>query len=270
RPIDPQPCLRGKARLITSREAQSPGRGEALDCLPGSPSRRECSQTALRTVPEIGRNRRAWAAEGPTSARMRAARGETAKALPSATDPDSQKPWPSVENGQSRVVALCHRRASPATQSQGSVDIADLFGPEPLHPAQRSIDLIHTADIDDATFFEAVRMAQEQVRDLIAQEPALFGQSHPHRTPVDFRPLMVHIAQIDQLFEIIADVRTLVITAAFQLTRGHLIFADVEQEQGLNRIDLQYTQALELILDDIKQQSVQAFYQAQIVEIAGE
>ena len=70
---------------------------------------------------------------------------------------------------------------------------------------------------------------------------------------------MVHIAQFDQLFQIIGHVRALIIAARFQLARGHLILADVEQEQRLDRVDFQQVDPLKLILHHIQQQPVQPF-----------
>jgi len=79
---------------------------------------------------------------------------------------------------------------------------------------------------------------------------------------------VVHIAQLHQFFQVIGYVRALIVAARFQLARGDLILADVEQQQRLNRVDFQKRKPLKLILDDVKQQPVQPFHQREVVEIA--
>lgn len=79
----------------------------------------------------------------------------------------------------------------------------------------------------------------------------------------------MQIAGLHQLLEIVGDVGALVVASGLQLARRHLVVADVEQQQGLHRVDLENAQAFELVLQNVKQQAVQPFHQRQAVEILG-
>jgi len=72
---------------------------------------------------------------------------------------------------------------------------------------------------------------------------------------------VVHIAHFHEFLEIVADIAALVITAGFQLARGHFVLADVEHQQRLDRVHLEHAEAFEFILDDIKKQPVQPLHQ---------
>ena len=96
----------------------------------------------------------------------------------------------------------------------------------------------------------------------------LAGQPHPNRAAVDLAALVVHIAHIHQFFQVIADVAALIVAAAFQLSGGDFIVADVEQQQRLHGVDVQHADAFEFILDHVQQQAVQPFNQPERIEVA--
>ena len=99
---------------------------------------------------------------------------------------------------------------------------------------------------------------------------ALLGQPHPHRAAVDVALLVVHVAALDELLEVVGDVRALVVAAGLQLARRHLVVADVEQQQRLHRVDVDDAEPLELVLDHVEQQPVQPFHHRERLEIGAE
>jgi fatty-acyl-CoA synthase len=56
-----------------------------------------------------------------------------------------------------------HCRSRLAGFARPSVDVADLFGPEPFHPFQRGVDLVHAAGIDQPALLDPFGVAGEQV-----------------------------------------------------------------------------------------------------------
>ena len=58
--------------------------------------------------------------------------------------------------------------------------------------------------------------------------------------------------KIDGDLEVIRDIRSLVISARFQLTSGNFVFTDIEEQQGLHRVDVQKAKPFEFVFDHIK------------------
>ena len=71
-------------------------------------------------------------------------------------------------------------------------------------------------------------MTCKQARDHITDTSPLFRQAHTDRTAVNFAALMVHKAHFHQLFQVIADVATLIVAARLELARRNLVITDVE------------------------------------------
>ena len=79
---------------------------------------------------------------------------------------------------------------------------------------------------------------------------------------------MIDIARLDKLLQVVGDVRALIVPARLEFAGRQLGVADIEQQQGLNRIDFRCAGPLKIVLDDIEQPAVQAFDQGQGFQIA--
>ena len=56
-------------------------------------------------------------------------------------------------------------------------------------------------------------MTLEELVHGVLDRPALVGQLHPDRAAVDVAFLVVHVAGLDQLLQVVRDVRALVVAA---------------------------------------------------------
>tara|TARA_B100000780_G_C20938779_1_gene374372 strand:- start:531 stop:737 length:207 start_codon:yes stop_codon:yes gene_type:complete len=68
---------------------------------------------------------------------------------------------------------------------------------------------------------------------------------------------MVHVPHFDQLLKVITDDAALIITTVFQLTGCDLIAPNIEQQNGLHRVDLQNADTLKFIFDHVQQQAME-------------
>src|SRR5207342_3386225 len=93
-------------------------------------------------------------------------------------------------------------------------------------------------------------------------------QPYAHRPAVGTGPLVVDITGLNQFLQVVGDVRAEIITAAGQFSRRKLGVADIVQEQRLHAVHVGTAQAFELILDDIKKQSMQTLNELQGYQIA--
>src|SRR6056297_2306602 len=155
------------------------------------------------------------------------------------------------------------RRGAPP----GSVDVTDLVAPEALEALQCFVHRLDPRIPEHARFLEAARVALEKAGDDIANLPATVGEAHADRAAVDLAALVVHVAGLDELLEVVGDVRALVVAAGLQLARGDFVFADVEEQKRLDGVDVEQAEPLELVLDDVEQEAVQAFDQGETFEI---
>ena len=71
--------------------------------------------------------------------------------------------------------------------------------------------------------------------------------------------LLEDVAGLDELLEIVGDVRAQIVAARAELAGSHFGVADVEHQQGLDRVDVVPPHAVELVLDQVEQTAVQAF-----------
>src|SRR5438445_1364529 len=81
--------------------------------------------------------------------------------------------------------------------------------------------------------------------------PALLGERDAHRAAVDARAGMVKISHLDQLLDVIGDVRAEIVAARAKLARGQLLIADIVEEQRLDRIDVDVNSVQALLLYNI-------------------
>jgi hypothetical protein len=78
---------------------------------------------------------------------------------------------------------------------------------------------------------------------------------------------VIEEAHLDELLQIVGDVRAEVIAARAQLTRGQLLVADVEEQERLHRVDVGAALAIEFVLDDVEQTAMQPLDQRQGFEV---
>src|SRR5436309_8048918 len=97
--------------------------------------------------------------------------------------------------------------------------------------------------------------------------PALLGERDAHGAAVDARAGMVKISHLDQLLDVIGNVRAEIVTTRAKLARGQLLVADIVQKQGLHRIDVAAAAAIELILNDVQKPAMQTLDQRQRFKI---
>ena len=72
-----------------------------------------------------------------------------------------------------------------------------------------------------------------------------------------FGAFVMDVTALDQLLEIVRDVRAQIVAARAQLARRQFLIAHIEQQQRLHAVDLALVTAVELVLDDVEQLPVQ-------------
>src|ERR1043166_5721928 len=139
----------------------------------------------------------------------------------------------------------------------GLEPVEDLVGPEPLEALERLVEAGELVGGDAAHLLDRAHVLLVEQRDDVAHFAAALGELDAHGTAVDTRALMIEEAHLDQLLEIVGDVRAEIIAARAQFAGGQFLVADVEQQQRLHRVDIGAAAAIELVLDDVEQTSVQ-------------
>src|ERR1043166_4283914 len=149
----------------------------------------------------------------------------------------------------------------------GLEPVEDLVGPESLEPLERLVQPSKFVGRNAAYLLDRAHVLLVEQRDDVAHFAAALGELDAHGTAVDTRALMIEEAHLDQLLEIVGDVRAEIIAARAQFAGGQFPVADVEQQQRLHRVDVGAAAAIELVLDDVEQTSVQPLDQSQGLEI---
>ena len=96
---------------------------------------------------------------------------------------------------------------------------------------------------------------------------ALRGEANANRTAIHTAALMAEVAKLNELLDVVGNVRAEIIAAGAQLTRRHIVVADVIQQQCLNRIDIGATATIELVLDHVKEAAVKTLNQGERFKI---
>ena len=115
---------------------------------------------------------------------------------------------------------------------------------------------------------QAIGMALEQLGHDLMNSAPLRRQLDAHRASVNLASLMVHIAHFNKLLEIIADIGALIVTTGLQFPRRHFVVANIEKQECLHRVDLQHSNPLELVLDDVQQEPVQTLYKCERLQVS--
>src|SRR3569623_2077476 len=105
--------------------------------------------------------------------------------------------------------------------------IQDLVGPEPLKAMQRLVQRRELIVRDAADLLHRLDVLLEQRIDDVADFLALLGQADANRTAINARTLMIEEAHLDELLEIVRDVRAEIVTTRTQFTGGQFLVADV-------------------------------------------
>ena len=91
-------------------------------------------------------------------------------------------------------------------------------------------------------------MARKQLVDHFANRPAFVGQADTNGSTIDLASLVMHKPHLDQFFEVIGHIRSLIISARLQLASGDFVVADVEEKQRLNGVDFENAHPFEFVL----------------------
>ena len=139
--------------------------------------------------------------------------------------------------------------------------------PEPVEALHQLVEFLELAGADAADLGDRIDGTVIERADGFGDLGAMFGQADADGAAVDPRALVIDIAEIDQLLEIVGDVGTEIVAAAAQLACGQFGIADVEQQQGLDGIDVGAVGAVELVLDDIEKTAVEPLDQLKRFQI---
>src|SRR6516165_4602631 len=160
-------------------------------------------------------------------------------------DDDSIKNAPALGRGRTPRV------------ERDSQTIENLVRPEPLKPVQRFVERRELVGVDPADLLHGTHMLLIERVDNVAHLAAFLGQLDTNRAAIDARALVVEKPHLDQLLEVVGDVRAEIIAARAQLSGCELLVSDIVKQQRLNRVDVGTAAAIELVLDHIEQPAVQ-------------
>src|SRR5215472_1403616 len=111
------------------------------------------------------------------------------------------------------------RRGQGRDQRKRSLEtVENLVGPEPLETMQRLVERAELVGIDAADLLHRAHVLLVERLDDVAHFLALFGQLDANRAAVDARTLMIEEVHLDQLLEVVGNVRAEIIAARAQLT----------------------------------------------------
>ena len=68
--------------------------------------------------------------------------------------------------------------------------------------------------------------------------------------------IMMNVAEVDELLQVIGHVRTEIVTARAQFTRGQFLVADVKQQKRLHAVHDALAATVQFVFDDIKELAV--------------
>src|SRR6516162_2153262 len=159
------------------------------------------------------------------------------------------------------------RRGEGRQLKRRSQPIKDLIGPEPLEALQRLVERRELVAIDAADLSHGGHVLLVERIDDVAHLAPLVGELDAHRAAVDPRALMIEVSHLHQLLEVVGHVGAEIIAPRAQLAGGEILLADIVQEQRLHRIDIGAALAVELVLDDVEEATMQPLDQSQSFEI---
>src|SRR5262249_6691708 len=87
---------------------------------------------------------------------------------------------------------------------------------------------------------------------------ALAAETQTHRTAIVGRTLVFEVTVLDHLLHVVGDVRAEVVAAVGQFADRQLLVADVEENEGLDVVDVLDAEAIKLELHHFEEVAVQA------------
>src|SRR5438132_14383637 len=75
------------------------------------------------------------------------------------------------------------------------------------------------------------------------------------------------IPRLDELLQIVGDVRAEIMTARAQLARRQFLVSNVEEQQRLNTVDFAFVAPVKFVLDDVEELPMQSLNKAERLEI---
>ena len=112
------------------------------------------------------------------------------------------------------ALSFLSRRSYPAKSSKGLLQpIQDLIGPEALEPVQRLVQPSELVGIDAADLLHGAHVLFVERAHRLAHVAALLGQLDAHRAAIDARALVIEEAHLDELLQIVGDVRAEIVAA---------------------------------------------------------
>src|SRR3954454_24214458 len=101
--------------------------------------------------------------------------------------------------------------------------IEDLVGPEALEPVQRLVQSCELVRVDPADLFDGAHMLLIEGAHGLAHVGPLFSELDANRTAIDARALVIEEAHLDELLQIVRDVRAEIVAARAQFARGQFL-----------------------------------------------
>ena len=111
---------------------------------------------------------------------------------------------------------------------------SDLVGPEALQPLQRLVGFFHEITVDTANLLNRRKLPVEKRRQPVTHLKTVLRQRDPLGAPVDIGTLVLDVAFVDQLFEIVGNIRTEIVTARAQFARRQFGVANIVEKQRLH------------------------------------
>src|SRR6185437_2719407 len=172
-----------------------------------------------------------------------------------------------LPRGRNKTPAALGSRGQVNLPAVDLEPIENLVGPEPLKPMQRLIEGGEFFGVDSANLLNSAHVLLVERFDDIANFTALFGELDAHRAPVNARTLVIEECHLNELLEIVGNIRAEVIAARAQLTGRQFLVPDIIQQQCLHRIYIGAATPIELVLDNVEQPAMKPFDQGQGLQV---
>src|SRR5262245_44886754 len=126
---------------------------------------------------------------------------------------------PATRRPKKGAPARAGARREPPTETALQT-VENLVGPEPLETVQRLVERRELVGIDAADLLHRAHVLLVERIDDVAHLAALVGELDAHRATIDARALVIQEAHLDELLEIVGDIRAEVVAARTQLAGG--------------------------------------------------
>jgi hypothetical protein len=145
--------------------------------------------------------------------------------------------------------------------------IAYLVAPEALELNGDLIEMFEIGNGYAANLFEHCELPLQEAVNHLGDRLALVRQLDTDGALVRAGALVMDVAAFNKFLQIVGNVRAEIEAAGFEFTGGQLHIADIEQQKGLDAIDVRAADAFELVLDEVEKKPVQSFDHAEGYEV---